>query len=53
MRYLNGAFILITIVVFIEWLLSPRFDYYTTDDEKWIILWYGRKKRKYIKLFKT
>jgi hypothetical protein len=38
----------IILIIMIEIILSPRFDY--TDNGN-LFLWYGRKKRKYIKIF--
>ena len=39
----------VIVVLAIEWLFKPRLDY-TSDG--WWVLWYGKRNRNYIILFK-
>lgn len=45
---------ILAIAILIEWRLKPRFDYVidTNNNEGWIILWYGKHTRDYVKIFK-
>lgn len=41
---------IIIIIILIEILLHPRLDIINHQDEKQILIWYGRREREYINL---
>lgn len=51
---MEKLFLLLIVAALIEWVFRPRLDYLvdTRYSEGWIVLWYGRKWRNYIKLFR-
>ena len=46
--------LLLIAIALIEWIFRPRLDYLvdTRHNEGWVVLWYGRKWRNYIRLWR-
>ena len=51
---MEKLFLLLTLVLLIELAFRPRLDYIvdTMRTEGWVVLWYGRGTRNYIKLWR-